>query len=119
MVFLGRSISVHTDSEAFGNSVASLLDANADPASLAPSNYVDRGWKWPPRVAEESFFSYGVFGEPSKSNATARFAGTVISAERRTNETCEGIYRNLRLELAKGRNRSAEYQPASITMSHP
>ena len=86
VVFLGRSISVHTDSEAFSNSVASLLDANADTASPAPSHYVDRGWKWPPRVAEESFFSYGVFGEPSKSNANARFAGTVISAERRTNE---------------------------------
>lgn len=82
--FLGTRISVHLDSEAFGRSPESLLDPNADPDEPPPAHYVERGFKWPPRVGEESFFSYGVFGDPSQAKAHGRFSGVVLHAERRT-----------------------------------
>ena len=84
ITFLGRRVTVHEDSDAFGRSADSLLDPNADPSKPAPAHYVERGLKWPPRVGHESFISYGVFGEPAHAEAGARFAGVVIDAERRT-----------------------------------
>lgn len=86
LIFLGRDVSVHADAASFAISPASLLDPNADANAPAPSHYVERGWKWPPRVGAESFFSHGVFGDASSASAGARFAGQVLSAERRTVE---------------------------------
>jgi len=82
--FLGRRVSVHADSEAFSRSVDSLLDPNADPNQPPSAHYIERGLKWPPRVGNESFFSYGVFADPTHAEAGARFAGVVIHSERRT-----------------------------------
>jgi hypothetical protein len=84
ITFLGRRVTVHEDSDAFAGSPESLLDRNADPNEPPPTHYVESGLKWPPRVGDESFFSYGVFGESAHSEAGGRFAGRVIDAERRT-----------------------------------
>jgi hypothetical protein len=83
ITFLGRRVSVHTDSEAFSHSAESLLDPKADPNEPAPAHYIERGLKWPPRVGDESFFSYGVFTDPTGAEAVARFAGVVRHSERR------------------------------------
>jgi len=91
VVFLGRNLSIHADEEAFGASTESLLDPKADVSAPPPVHYVERGLKWPPRVGSESFFSYGIFGEPAQAEAVGRFAGIVTNAERRivqlTNQT--------------------------------
>jgi hypothetical protein len=84
ITFLGRRVTVHEDSDAFARSAASLLDPNAGPNEPPPTHYVEHGLKWPPRVGDESFFSFGVFGEPAHAEAGGRFAGRVIHAERRT-----------------------------------
>jgi hypothetical protein len=44
-------------------------------------HYLERGWSWPPRLASESFISYGVFGDPAQARARARLSGTVLKAE--------------------------------------
>ena len=46
-----------------------------------PPEYAERGWEWPPRIAAESFFSYGVFGG---TGAGAMLHGIVLGADRRT-----------------------------------
>lgn len=84
LTFLGRDVSVHADPEAFGRSRASLLDPDADTQEPPPAHDVDRGLAWPVRVASEFFLSYGVFGDPEQADATARFSGIVLRADRRT-----------------------------------
>ncbi len=84
IVALGQSISIHKDADAYAESADSLLDPLADEPSEPPAHYAEKGWKWPPRIATESFISHGVFGDPKESRATARLSGTVLSAERRT-----------------------------------
>jgi len=44
-------------------------------------HYLERGWSWPPRLASESFISYGVFGDPAQARDRARLSGTVLKAE--------------------------------------
>src|SRR5262249_2463012 len=61
----------------------SFVDPNADENSEPPAEYRERGWRWPRRVASESFVPYGTFGTPEEP--LARLAGTVIRAEVRTN----------------------------------
>jgi hypothetical protein len=83
---LGVSVTVHADAEAFSAAPASLLDPDGDPDAPPPAHYVERGWSWPPRIAAESFISYGVFGDPAQSTAHARLAGTVLRASHRNCE---------------------------------
>ncbi|MDQ1493993.1 MAG: hypothetical protein QOG69_476, partial [Actinomycetota bacterium] len=80
---LGVSVQIHADADAFASSPDSLLDPSADPAGEPPPRYLERAWAWPPRVASESFMSYGVFGDPEQSSAHARLSGVVLSAQER------------------------------------
>jgi hypothetical protein len=67
---LGVSVNAHADTEAFAASPDSLLDPGADPAGPPPPHYAERGWPWPPRMAAESFISYGVFGDRPRAELT-------------------------------------------------
>ncbi len=58
----------------------SQLDPAADPGQEPPPHYRERGWSWPPRLAAESFISYGVFADPAQAQARARLSGTVLEA---------------------------------------
>ena len=75
---LGISVTVHANAKAFAASPESLLSPAADPDGHPPADYADEGWAWPPRVGPESFFSYGVFGDPAESTARARLSGLVV-----------------------------------------
>lgn len=81
---LGVQVEVFADADAFGTSDASLLSPDRDRDSEPPEQYRENGWPWPPRMAAESFISYGVFGEPADATAHARLAGVVLHASRRT-----------------------------------
>ncbi len=50
------------------------------PRSGTPPHYRERGWSWPPRLAAESFISYGVFADPAQARPRARLSGTVLKA---------------------------------------
>lgn len=79
LVALGQAVTVHRDADAFATSDNSLLgggDSSAEP----PADFAAQGWPWPPRMAAESFISYGAFGDPAHAQATARLSGTVLSA---------------------------------------
>lgn len=82
---LGRSVSVHADDEAFAASSDSLMSPDTEDDGEPPAHYVEQGWAWPPRMAAESFISYGVFGEAAQAEATARLNGIVVASERKTN----------------------------------
>jgi hypothetical protein len=77
---LGVSVQIHVDADTFASSPDSLLEPSGDTEGEPPAHYLARGWTWPPRVASESFMSYGAFGDPSKSTAHARLSGVVLSA---------------------------------------
>ncbi len=85
VVALGVDVRVHADAGAFSASDASLLTQGHDNEE-PPPHFAERGWSWPPRVANESFISYGVFGEPAEAEAYARLNGTVLRAEAHTTE---------------------------------
>jgi hypothetical protein len=78
------SVTVHADAEAFASSSESLLGPSDESDSEPPPHYVEQGWSWPPRMAPESFISYGVFGEGTDAHADARLNGIVLSASQRT-----------------------------------
>lgn len=83
VVALGVDVTVHADGEAFAASDASLLHGGGeDDGGEAPPHFAERGWSWPPRMAAESFISYGVFGAPEDAQAIARLTGTVRHARR-------------------------------------
>ena len=77
---LGVAVQVHLDAGAFAASPGSQLDPAADPGQEPPPHYRERGWSWPPRLAAESFISYGVFADPAQAQARARLSGTVLEA---------------------------------------
>jgi hypothetical protein len=81
---LGVAVHVYADAEAYAAAPGSLVDPDADPDEEPPPHFVERGWSWPPRLAEESFISHGAFGDPADSGADARLAGTVLRASHRT-----------------------------------
>ena len=64
---LGVDVQVHPDADAFAASPGSQLDPAADPDQEPPPHYRERGWSWPPRLAAESFISYGVFADPAQA----------------------------------------------------
>jgi hypothetical protein len=80
IVAFGRSVALYADEDAFAQSPDSLVGGGDTAAEEPPPHFVERGWKWPPRMAAESFISTGLFGSPT---AEARLYGTVRSAERR------------------------------------
>jgi hypothetical protein len=84
VVALGVDVAVHADADAFEVSDTSLLGDGGDDSADAPPHYAEQGWEWPPRMAAESFISYGVFGPPKKAQAYARLNGTVLHAQRHT-----------------------------------
>ncbi|WP_139307184.1 hypothetical protein [Micromonospora pattaloongensis] len=83
VVALGVDVTVWADDDAFAASDASLLGDGDEPGE-APPHVVEQGWPWPPRMAAESFISYGVFGEPEQARAYARLNGRVLRAQRKT-----------------------------------
>ncbi|MGE5830557.1 MAG: hypothetical protein ACM30G_19645 [Micromonosporaceae bacterium] len=83
VVALGVDVTVHADEEAFAASDASLLqDPGEDGPGEPPPHFAEQGWSWPPRMAAESFISYGVFGAAEDAQAYARLIGTVQHARR-------------------------------------
>jgi hypothetical protein len=85
VVALGQAVTVHEDAAQFEISRGSLLDPSADLDAPAPPHYAERGLKWPPRMASESFFSNGVFQQGETAEATARLNGVVLRSDRRVN----------------------------------
>lgn len=85
LVALGQAVTVHENVAAFDSSRDSLLDPSADLDAPPPPQYVERGLKWPPRMASESFFSNGVFQPGAEADATARLNGVVLQSDRRVN----------------------------------
>lgn len=81
---LGVSVQVHADADTFAASPDSLLNPSADPTDQPPPHYVEQGLAWPPRMASESFFSHGIFGDPTESTAHAWLSGVVLNAGHRT-----------------------------------
>jgi len=81
IVAFGRSVALYAGEEAFAESPDGLLGGPETVTEEPPPHFVERGWKWPPRMAAESFIPTGLFGSPT---AEARLYGTVRSAERRT-----------------------------------
>lgn len=113
VVALGTDVSVHADADAFAASDASLL-GSPDEAREPPAHFVERGWRWPPRVAAESFFSYGVFASKGEPQAYARLAGTVVHAERRTvRQTGQGF------TVARVRTTGFEVDLCMAATEHP
>lgn len=90
-VALGVRVTVHADEEAYAASDASLLNPTAEP-SEPPAHVVEAGHPWPPRMAAESFISYGAFGPPDQAQAHARLNGTVVDAKRVTNSLTGQAY---------------------------
>jgi hypothetical protein len=86
IVALARSVALHDDPDAFAGSRGSLLDPDADTETEPPPHFGEHGLQWPPRMAPESFISYGVFSDPDDAGAMARLNGVVIAATRRTTE---------------------------------
>ena len=83
IVALGVDAAVHRSAEAFAASDASLL-GGAGNAAEPPAHFVEQGWSWPPRMATESFISYGVFNVGESAEPYARLSGVVLGAETRT-----------------------------------
>ncbi|MGN6325045.1 hypothetical protein [Pseudolysinimonas sp.] len=69
----------------FDESPASLVDPSADPDQPPPPHVIERGIRWPYRMATESFMSLAVFGEPEAATADARLNGFVRVSEVRHN----------------------------------
>jgi hypothetical protein len=84
VIALGHDVSVHADEAAFAASPRSLMNRYAE-AEDPPARASELGLPWPPRMAAESFISYGVWGEPEQAEAYARLNGTVLAAEQRRN----------------------------------
>jgi len=83
VVAMGTAVEVFENEAAFAVADASLLSPERE-ATPPPVEYADMGLPWPLRVGAESFMSFGVFGSPGEAAATARIAGSVLRAERRT-----------------------------------
>lgn len=85
IVALGVDVAVFDDAVVFGESPASLLSDRDLDADDPPAHHVELGFTWPPRVAAESFMSFGVLApEEEEVTAHARLAGTVVEADVRT-----------------------------------
>ncbi|MBB5870114.1 hypothetical protein F4553_003493 [Allocatelliglobosispora scoriae] len=83
IVALGVQVGVYASEEAFAASDDSLLSPGGSDRE-PPPHAVSSGMPWPPRMASESFISYGMFGSPDQAQAHARLNGTVLGASLRT-----------------------------------
>jgi hypothetical protein len=81
---LGLSVLVYPDADAYACAPGSLVDPGSDPDEEPPPHFAERGWAWPPRLAEESFIPHSTVGDPADSSAGARLSGTVLRASHRT-----------------------------------
>ncbi|OZB82145.1 hypothetical protein [Microbacterium sp. 13-71-7] len=79
----GMETQFFADEDEFAASPKSLLDPDDGPDEPAPAHAVEYGLRWPPRMAAESFISFGGFGDHPV--AEARLNGTVLRAARRRN----------------------------------
>jgi len=100
VVALGTAVEVFADRAAFDASRASLLDPGRADHGDPPPQYVEHGWSWPPRMAPESFVSYGVFAEPSQADSTARLNGTVLRSRTGRNALTGGTFHVARVRTA-------------------
>ena len=80
---LGVDVQVYPDADAFAASPGSQLDPTAGPAAGPPPHDRGQGWPGPPRLAAESFISYGVLADPAQARPHARLSGTVLKAGQR------------------------------------
>jgi len=123
---LGVDVQVHPDADAFAASPGSQLDPAADPDQEPPPHYRERGWPWPPRLAAESFISYGVFADPAQARPRARLSGTVLHrparraphlrAHRTAVHRRRRPHRRIRGRPVPGRQRAS--RPASARQHH-
>ncbi|GGM59107.1 hypothetical protein ACFFX1_41715 [Dactylosporangium sucinum] len=84
IVALGVDVTVHASAAEFAASEASLLSPGNEDPGPAPAHCAERGWPWPPRMAPDSFISYGQFARDGPAEAYARLHGVVLSADVRT-----------------------------------
>ncbi len=91
IVAFGVAVDVFEDEAAFEVADASLLNPPGRseqpdddvPGEASPDGEVTSGTTQPPRLAAESFISFGVFAPDAEAEAYARLAGIVLRAERR------------------------------------
>lgn len=100
VVALGTSVAVLPDVAAFRASRASLLSPEREDPGEPPAHHVENGWPWPPRMAEESFISYGVFGDPAQAEPVARLNGTVLRSRTCRNALTGGVFHVARVRTA-------------------
>jgi hypothetical protein len=79
---LGVDVQVDPDADVFAASPGSQLDLSAGPVAGPPPHDRESGWSGPPRLAAESFISYGIFAESAQARPHARLSGTVLDAGR-------------------------------------
>lgn len=92
VVALGTDVQVLADAAAFEASPASLVSPDRADHGEPPTDFVENGWSWPPRMAAESFISYGVFGEASQAEPVARLNGTVLRSRTYRNSLTGGAF---------------------------
>ena len=74
---LGTDVSVYPDAEAFAASPGSQIHPPPGTAPEPPPQY---DGPWPPRLAAESFISFGLFADIARNRSRARLSGTVLDA---------------------------------------
>lgn len=94
----GVEVAVHADAAAFAASDDSLLtpgDVPERPADLPEDA------PWPPRIAPESFFSFGVLAQDdADAEPYARMSGRVVEVETRTNTRTEQAFHAVQVTCA-------------------
>ena len=100
IVALATAVDVLADAAAFEASPASLLSSESADEDEPPAHYVENGWSWPPRMAQESFISYGVFGDASEARPDARLNGTVLRSRTCRNSLTGGTFHVARVRTA-------------------
>lgn len=100
VVALGSAVEMLADDAAFTASRASLLTPDREDHGDPPAHYTENGWDWPPRMAAESFISYGVWGDPSQAQPTARLNGTVLRSRTCRNSLAGGAFHVARVRTA-------------------
>jgi hypothetical protein len=86
VVALGVEVTVHADEAAFAASDASIMGDPGGDFGEPPAEVVANGWPWPPRMSPDSFFPYGMFGDPAEAQPYAVLNGVVLDVGRRTVE---------------------------------
>jgi hypothetical protein len=114
VVALAADVEVLATLAAFEASRVSLLDPDADDPGEPPAHYTENGWPWPPRMAAESFISFGVFGDASQAQPTARLNGTVLRSSTRRNSLTGSAF-----HVARVRTTGFEVDMCFAASDHP